>query len=42
MSKVITLSEEISQVATISANGDRQIGDQIGNFFFLFKKMLKY
>ena len=31
MSKPVTTPEEISQVATISANGDKAIGDIIGN-----------
>ena len=29
-SKVVTTSAEIAQVGTISANGDRKIGNQIG------------
>jgi len=35
ISKPITTSAEISQVGTISANGDKEIGDLLGKIHFL-------
>ena len=32
-SKIVTTNAEIAQVGTISANGDKKIGNQIGGCF---------